>query len=294
MRIAGTYPMLFAFFGSDDALRREAIERQVAAARAVGADGVAVLGLGTEVAKLGRAERAAVLEWTVAASGDLPVAATIAETNLVDMIEAARAAERAGVAWLIFQPPRPPASGADLIDWFAAAASAVDCPVAIQNAPEFLGIGLTPAELAELGRRQPNVTAVKAECSAVALGTLVDALGDTMTTLNGRGGLELTDNYRAGAAGMIPGIETADLQVAVARAMAAGNEAEAEALYRRLLPAVAFAMQGIDHFVTHAKHIAALRLGLAPSARRAPGGHMTARGAAWAERLAAELGPLPV
>jgi len=137
------------------------------------------------------------------------------------------------------------------------------------------------------------VAAVKAECSAVELGALVDALGARMVALNGRAGLELTDNYRAGATGMIPGIETVDLQVAVARAMASGDEAEAEALYRRLLPAVAFMMQGIAHFVTYGKLIAARRLGLAPDAGRLPRTVPTARGIAWAHRLADELGPLP-
>ena len=289
----GTYPMLYAFFNTDGGIRTDAIAPQIAAAAAAGADGVAVLGLGTEAGKLGRAERQGLLEVAIeAADGRLPVAATISDTNLPDMIDAARAAHVAGAAWLILQPPRPPASGADLIAFFGQVADAVECPVAIQNAPEFLGIGLTTVEIAQLCDRHPNVVAVKAECSALALGEMRDALGDGLRLLNGRAGLELTDNYRAGADGMIPGIETVDLQVAVARAMQDGDEDRADALYRRLLPTLTFIMQGIAHFVLYGKLIAALRLGIDPGAARLPSLTLSPRGEAWSRRLAAELGPL--
>jgi len=289
----GIHPMLYAFFDADGRIRADTIVPQVAAAVAAGADGVAVLGLGTEAGKLGRTERRALLETAIeAADGRLPVVATIAETNLPDMMDAAREAHAAGAAWLILQPPRPPASGADLIAIFGKVAEAVGCPVAIQNAPEFLGIGLTTGEIAQLHDRHPNVVAVKAECSALALGEMRDELGDRLRLLNGRAGLELTDNYRAGADGMIPGIETVDLQVAVARAMGDDDEDRAEALYRRLLPTLTFIMQGIAHFVLYGKLIAALRLGIDPGAARLPSLTLSPRGEAWSRRLAADLGPL--
>lgn len=286
--------MLYAFFDGSGALRRDAFAHQVAVAKACGADGVAVLGLGTEVAKLARDERRQALDWALEAAGtDLPVAATLAEGNLPDMKAAAQAAERAGAAWLILQPPAPPASGADLISFFAAIADAVSCPVAIQNAPEFLGIGLSADELIALHERQPNVTAVKAETNAVALGQLVDALDGRMTALNGRAGLELTDNYRAGASGMIPGIETIDLQVAIAKAMREGQHQQAEAMYRDVLPALTFIMQGIAHFVAYGKRLAAARMDIEPGGARLPSAPINARGLAWVDRLAKQLGPLP-
>jgi hypothetical protein len=45
--------------------------------------------------------------------------------------------------------------------------------------------------------------------------------------------------------------------------------------------------------LTYGKLIAALRLGLAPGARRIPSDIATDQGVAWAKRLAASLGPLP-
>ncbi|MDR3471352.1 MAG: dihydrodipicolinate synthase family protein [Devosia sp.] len=294
MEIGGTYPMLYAFFDAAGRLRREAVTRQIAAAVASGASGIAVLGLGTEVAKLGRDERRALVEWTIEDTGGRkPVAVTIADGNVPDMIDSARFARAAGAGWLILQPPRPPASGADLLAIFGAVADSLDCPIGIQNAPEFLGIGLSTPELAELHRRHPNVVVVKAESSAVGVARLIEQLGKPMKVFNGRAGLELTDNFRAGVDGMIPGLETIDLQVAIEKAMRAGDEPAAEALYRRLLPSVAFIMQGIAHLNLYGKLIAALRLGIAPSANRSPSDIATPQGTAWAERFAAELGPLP-
>ncbi len=294
MDINGTYPMLYAFFDEGGRLRREAFARQIAAAVASGASGVACLGLGGEAHKLGLDERRQVVDWVLTdMAGRLPVAVTIADGNVPDMIASARHAEGAGAAWLILQPPRPPASGSDLIDFFASVAASTRLPCAIQNAPEFLGLGLTPDELLDLNARQPNVTVVKGEAAATTIAGVVRALRGRMTVMNGRAGLELTDNYRAGVVGMIPGIETIDRQVAVERALRSGDEARAEAIYAEILPTIAFVMQGIGQLLTYGKRIAALRLGIAPSARRIPADTPTEQGIAWAERLAASLGPLP-
>lgn len=294
MEIGGTYPMLYAFFDATGALRRDAVTRQIEAAIASGASGIAALGLGSEVHKLGRQERRSLVEWTIAdVGGRVPVAVTIADGNVPDMIESARFARDAGAAWLILQPPRPPASGAHLVEFFGAVADSVDCPVAIQNAPEFLGIGLSPVDLLALNAAHPNVTVVKAESTALTVAGVIGELGGRMKVFNGRAGFELLDNLRAGVDGMIPGTETIDLQVGIERAMRAGDESRAEELYRRLLPAIAFAMQGLATFLLYGKLIAAERLGLTPSENRIPSETATPTGLAWARRYAAELGPLP-
>lgn len=294
MEIGGTYPMLYAFFDEAGHLSRDAFARQIAAALACGAAGIAVLGLGTEVSKLSQAERRRAVEWVIEdVAGRAPVAVTIADGNTGDMIESARFAQRLGAAWLILQPPRPPASAADLLAFFGAVAGSVDCPVGIQNAPEFLGLGLSAQELLDLNARHPNVTVVKAEASALAVARVIAAVGGRMKVFNGRAGLELPDNYRAGVDGMIPGIETIDVQVAIEGAMRERDEARAEELYRRILPALTFAMQGLAQFVLYGKLMAAHRLGLAPSHDRVPAEVASPHGLAWAKRYAAELGPLP-
>ncbi|RYG88313.1 MAG: hypothetical protein EON59_04790, partial [Alphaproteobacteria bacterium] len=66
---SGIYPMQYAFFHDDGTLDRNAMLRQVEGCLAGGADGIAVLGLGTEVNKLSLAERTEILEWTVDSVG---------------------------------------------------------------------------------------------------------------------------------------------------------------------------------------------------------------------------------
>ena len=294
MEIGGTYPMLYAFFDADGRVRRDAVTRQIESSIACGASGIAVLGLGTEVHKLGRDERRELVEWTIAdVAGRVPVVVTVADGNVPDMIESARFARNAGAGWLILQPPRPPASGAHLVKFFGAIADAVDCPVGIQNAPEFLGIGLTSADLLALNAAHPNVTVVKAESTALTVAAVIAEIAGRMRVLNGRAGFELLDNLRAGVDGMIPGTETIDLQVGIEHAMRAGDERRAEELYRKLLPAIAFVMQGLSTFLLYGKLIAAERLGIAPSENRIPSDIATPTGLAWAKRYAQELGPLP-
>jgi len=295
MAIRGTYPMLYAFFDEQGRLRRDAITRQISASIACRAAGIAVLGLGTEVTKLSRAERHSLVEWVIEdVGGRVPVAVTVADGNVGDMIDSGRAACQAGAAWVILQPPRPPIAETELMRFFGAIADAIDCPIGIQNAPEFLGVGLSDANLIAVNRNHPNISLVKAESSALAVRRLIEALDGRMMVFNGRAGLELTDNYRAGVDGMIPGTETIDRQIAIEDAMRAGDEETAEQLYREILPALAFAMQGIEHFVLYAKRLAALRLGIAPSGQRIPSEPPHPFGEAAIARFAAELGSLPI
>ena len=92
MEIRGTYPMLYAFFDAQGHLRRDAFTGRIAAAIASGASGIAALGLGTEVAKRGRAGRREISGWVISdVAGRLPVAVTIADGNVPDIL--------AGTGW---------------------------------------------------------------------------------------------------------------------------------------------------------------------------------------------------
>ena len=103
---AGIYPMLFAFFGEDGRLDETAIRRQVQAALAHGAHGLAVLGLGTEVGKLSAGERIDLLGWAAdELRGRLPLVVTVVEPDTDSAIAAVRRAEATGAAWVILQPP---------------------------------------------------------------------------------------------------------------------------------------------------------------------------------------------
>ena len=70
--------------------------------------------------------------------------------------------------------------------------------------------------------------------------------------------MELTDNLRAGCVGMIPAPECFDVLVKIYELMTTGTpegEAEAERLYRGILPLIVFMMSSIDTFVCYGKRI---------------------------------------
>ena len=297
---AGIYPMLYAFFGRDGALDRAAMRRQVEACVRGGAHGVAVLGLGTEVGKLSPAERRTVMAWAAEdLGGRLPLAVTVAEPTVERQMEFVRAAAGAGASWVILQPPpdRGAMPEAELIRFFGAVADVAPVPVAIQNAPQYIGVGLSDEGLVALARQHRNLKLLKAEGSALQVAAVIEATGGRLAVFNGRGGLELPDCLRAGCAGMIPSTDSFDVQARVFELMRSGrpeDEAEAERLYREILPLIVFVMQSIDQFLCYGKRLAARRLGLGEEVHdRQPAQRPTPLGLACLERYGRALPPLP-
>ena len=295
--LGGIYPIVYAFFAADGRIDQALMRRQVQACLAGGAHGLACLGLATEVGKLSPAERHQVLELVAGeVGGRVPLAVTIYGSTVEAQLAFSRAAADAGAAWVILQPPAiPDLDEPSLQHFFGQVADASPLPVAIQNAPQYLGVGLSPEGVVELATRHPNVRLLKGEGSAVEIEQVIRATHGRLAVFNGRGGLELTDNLRAGCAGLIPAPDCFDYQVRIVEAFQGGRGDEAEALYRRILPAITFVMQSIPALLCYGKRLTALRLGLDLAAvhDRAPALAPTAFGLEVTGRLATELGPYP-
>ena len=290
--LAGIHPILYAFFNADGTLDRGAMRRQVDALIAMGAHGIAVLGLATEVRSLTPAERRMLMDWTAEdVGGRVPLAVTIFEPTAEAQIAAARHARSVGADWLILQPP--PGGGTpedDLVNFFSTVGSALDLPFAIQNAPEYLGVGLTAPGLRTLASRCPRFRLLKGEASAVAIAALIRETGGRLTVFNGRGGLEIVDNLAAGCAGIIPAPDVADRLIGIHAAFAAGDEHGARERYAEILPVIVFVMQSIDSLLIYGKLLAARRLGLRPPVQRNPALKPTAFGLTCLDRWTSQLG----
>lgn len=286
--------MLYGLFAADGALDRAAMRKQVEAVVGSGAHGLAMLGLATEVGKLDTGERRDLLDCVAeAVDGRLPFAVTIAEPSVAGQIAFGRAAAAAGAKWLILQPPPGGASEADLLRFFGAVADGVSLPVAIQNAPDYLGVGLSNQGFATLRRSHGNLSLLKAEGSPTYLRQLIEETDGAFQVFNGRAGIELTESLRAGCVGLIPGAETADIQAAIYDLVQAGDDAGAERRFRALLPLLLlFLMESIRHQVCYGKRLAARRMDLGPIHDRAPAAAPSTFGLDLLERLAADLGPM--
>jgi len=298
-RFRGVYPMVYAFFDAEGRLDRRAMRAEVEYCVAGGAHGVAALGLGTEVSKLSPEERRTIMEWAAEdLAGRLPLAITVFGATPDEQVRFVKAAAERGAGWVILQPPQTgaPITEDQLIDFFGRVADASPVPVAIQNAPQYIGVGLTSHGLDRLNRHHPNVQLLKAEGSAVETRALIELTEGRMAVFQGRGGMEFTDVMRAGCVGMIPSVESCHVQSRMFELMQTGraeDQAEAERLYTRLAPLIVFLMQSVPQFLCYGKRLTAKRIGVREVHDRAPAQAPTPFGLACLEHHAAVLDRLP-
>ena len=287
----GVYPMLFAFFDESGALDTAAIRRQARAVLAAGAHGIAVLGLASEANKMSTEERLRFIECVQQEiAGKVPLSVTVSETSAAGQIAFSKQALALGAAWLVLQPP--PVKGmteTSLAGFFAEVADAVDAPIGLQLAPDFLSGTLSAASLVRLAGQHPNVCILKVEMPALEAARLIEDTGGRFAVFNGRAGLEMPDSVAAGCAGFVPGAESTDRLVRIYEALTSGESRqvnEGEALYKELAPLLSFLMLGIDNFLVYGKALMTRRLGLAPElgAVRSPTSGSTPFGIAMLER----------
>lgn len=294
---SGVYPMLFAPFDASDRLERAGLALQIEAMVAHGVHGIAVLGLASEGNKLASDERRQLVDWTAELiASRKPFCATILEASAQGQIDAVRAATALGAGWVILQPP--PARGISemaLVRFFGQVADKAEIPVAIQVAPEYLGVGMSAAGLATLHRNHPNVSLLKVETGAIEVARLRDATDGAFAIFTGRAGLGFVDAVKAGAAGVIPGAESFDFLTRIFDMMkgrSPGRETGAVELYQRVLPVLVFLMDSIDNFLVYGKQVLRRRLPGFPLGVRPPFTPPTAFGETVARSHGDSLGPL--
>lgn len=261
----GVHAILYAFFDGAERIDPVAMRRQVEVCLDAGVAGIAALGLATEVAKLSFDERGEVMDLVgKAVGGRVPLGFTITGGSVAEQVAGLRRAEAAGADWLILQPPAVGAYAArEYLDFFARVMAETALPVAIQNAPAYLGRGLSDEDIARLRSRAPNFTLIKAESSAADCARLIALAGPNLAVFNGRGGQEMVDCLDAGCAGFLLAPDLVDYGVAVMRLWEAGDRAGALALHAETQPAIAHVMRSIEHLVCHGKRLFAARAGFA-------------------------------
>jgi dihydrodipicolinate synthase/N-acetylneuraminate lyase len=257
----GIFPSICTPFTPEGDVDVVAQKRVVRFALDGGSHGILAFGFAGEVLKLSVDERErltdAIIEET---AGAAPVFLGVGSESLGTSRRLARYAEQAGADCIVIAAPAGcSAGGSDLVAYFAAIAAEVSVPVMIQDAPAYLGVGLGPSLLSEIGRDAENVQLVKLEAGPAEMGRWIEILGDRFTVWGGDGGVYQRDCLAIGAAGIIPGVDLVDRLVAVYEADADGNPETAAALFERLLPVLVFQMQSIDHYNACAKLVLRMR-----------------------------------
>ena len=121
---------------------------------------------------------------------------------------------------------------------------------------------LAEADISALRSRCPGFTQIKSETGPIELASLVERVGSEILVLNGRGGLEMTDNMRAGVSGFIVAPDVLPGVLRCWNAWQAGQNGAAERAYSDFLPAALFAMHSLEHLTCYGKRIFGRRIGI--------------------------------
>jgi dihydrodipicolinate synthase/N-acetylneuraminate lyase len=274
--LGGVFPMLVTPFDREGNILWEDLDRLIDSQTITGAGGIATLGLLSETASLSEEERNRVAAHVLRRAGArAPVVVGVGAQDTRTACRLARAAAEGGAAALMVAPPAIPGINRERIReyYLDVAAVAGDCPLMIQDAPGFLGVALGAGGIRDLTDACPGIRYVKSEAvpSGETTDALVRALGPAIRVFGGMGGLNCLEVLDAGASGFIPGCELARVWTEVFGAYASGRRDQADAMYARVLPLVAFMYQGLEFGIACSKELLRQAGVLTSSATRSSG-----------------------
>jgi 4-hydroxy-tetrahydrodipicolinate synthase len=236
-------------------------------------DGMTILGVLGEGAKLSDAERSAVIATTMErAAGRLPVCVTVSapSTNLAE--SHARVARSAGAHSVMLSAPPLSRPNDDAVrrHYLRVAETVPEMPVVVQDLPA-LGVWMSADLIARLASEASNLRVVKLEEEPTApkVGRLL-AANPELRVLGGLGGEMLIEELRRGAVGTMTGFGYPETLVAIMRDWQSGNQEAAVERFHRWMPLIRFENQQLLNLPIR-KHIYMRRGAIACDKVRAPG-----------------------
>jgi len=292
--LKGIIPMTYCFFNKNNSIDIHAMRDQISLIKQLGSNGIACLGLATEVNKLDFIEKKKIIELVAEFSNDnLPIVVTISGKNIKEYKKLIEVAQFYDASWIVFQPMlKKNTTDKDCFNFFDKIIGLVDTKtlVGIQNAKEYIGVGLDSQEILKLYNKFNNFRAIKGEASAILIQNEIIKYPKNLKVFNGRGGQEIIDNFLAGCSGIIPSLEGTDVFLKIYKLIQQKRIIEARKIYKKILPSIVFSMQSIDSLVCYGKRICSYRMGMNKIYDRKPGLIPTKFGIKLAKEFAKDLG----
>ncbi len=169
-------------------------------------------------------------------NGRLPVVFGCSGISVPQVLLYARAAQKAGADSIIAMTPAR-TDAATAMDLYRRLAGVFDGPIMVQNADMYAP--LRGEQVAQLVDEIPQVEYVKEERQPGPkhIAEVADMVGDRVKCIfGGAAGKFLPDEMRRGANGNMPACELADVLAKITELWWGGQEEEARAMHRRLLP----------------------------------------------------------
>jgi 4-hydroxy-tetrahydrodipicolinate synthase len=241
-----------------------------------GINGLTVLGVTGEVARLEEHERATILHNVVEhVAGRVPVVAGTSADGTRTCISYSRQAKQLGAAAVMVSPPRmPKLNSAAVVTHYKALADAVDLPIVVQDYPPITGFAMEPALLARIAKEIPSARTIKLEDPPTPFKTariLEASAGTPVQIFGGLGGVFLLEELISGATGAMTGFAFPEILVRIMKHWRAGEPDAAADVFYRAVPLMRFEFQeGIGMAIR--KEVLRRRGALASAATRAPAG----------------------
>lgn len=243
---SGVHWMLATPFQENEELDLPSIGNLMGKARQSGCEGVVALGVTGEAARLTDAERRAVAKEVIGHANGLPVTlGTTAAGTSAAIAYSLEAQELGAAAVMISAPAMGKPNPESLFAHYRRIADAVDLPIVVQDYPQTSGVHMAPDFIARLYREIPGVHYLKLEDppTPTKITAIRAAAGEGLGIFGGLGGMYLLDELARGSAGAMTGFAYPEVLVAICRAMAEGDRAEAERVFYRHLPLLLFEFQ---------------------------------------------------
>ena len=235
----GVFPALLTPFNKNEELDLDMFEKNLAAQKEAGVNGVIIGGSLGEASTITEKEKEELVEFSVEyLNEDIPVIMNIAESTTKDAIQQAANAKKWGADGLMLLPPmRYKADDRETIAYFKAIARSSDLPIMIYNNPHDYKIDTKPEMFDELIEHK-NITALKESSRDVTnLTRMKNRFGDRIKILCGVDTLAM-EELCLGADGWVAGLVDAfpNETVAIYNLVKAGKIDEATKIYRWFMP----------------------------------------------------------
>jgi 4-hydroxy-tetrahydrodipicolinate synthase len=243
--LSGVFPVVPTPFTDDGSINPAALKSIIDFVIQSGANGLVYPGMASEVETLSATERLTLVQAVgEELNGRLPF---IVGASDADPEQAAARAEEGRMvgacAAMIMAPVQCGRNVAAHIAFYSAIASKTSLPLMLQNAPNPMGAGLNPAEVAEIVKAVGQIRFVKEETLPCGqnITKIYSLTGAHLHgVFGGAGARYLIDELNRGAAGTMPAVEMTDVHVKIVNAWRAGDAHLARQLYSRTLPLLLF------------------------------------------------------
>ena len=273
-KFKGIFPMIYCFFNKNNSIDIKAINDQIQLIKNIGSQGIATLGLATEVNKLSFQEKKTIIELMAENCHNyISTAVTIHGNSLREFIKLIDVAKKNQADWIILQPLiKKNTTDKNCYNFYKKLIPFVgDTIVGIQNAKEYLGVGLSIEDVVKLYKAFPNFRVIKSEASSVSIQREIEQYPKDLRVFNGRGGQEIVDNLIVGCKGIVPSLDSADKFLKIYKHFNNKDINKAKREYMKILPSIVFVMQSVKTLVCYGKRICAYRMGMKKVYDRSPG-----------------------